>query len=439
MEAPENKSGQTERRFPCWITSFIEKTDHVKSPKIFRRWAAISTIAGALRRHAFVLSQNEPIFPNMYVLLIGPPGTGKGRALGPAKRMLRKTRTHVAPNMTTKEDLIFRLGKSVHDEKVPGWMEIGEPVNGFPYINSTVTVMSEELSNFIQEGDAHFMNALLDLYDCLEVFQKFTKTSGVDDIQNVALNLIAGTTPDAVIRVLPDAAFRQGFAARLVIVYSAESVKQKLLLRDEAAADEAPADNETDLLHDLQAIQQIQGEFFFTKEAAAQLEDWYDKGMAPAPNHPRLTSYNERRLIHLLKLAVVYSASMGNSRVIDVNVLAQAAAALLEAESTMPKALHAMGEYTQGFHIQEAALFVLRYHITAKVAMPESQLRAFLLSRVPVHQVRSVIDEMILADWLQVMGTTVGARAFAPGQKAEELRPKIQPGTVQMPIRQVEP
>ena len=60
-----------------WIELFVEQTAETASPPIFRKWAAISAVAGAMERKSWIVTRGTPLYPNLYIILIGPPGVGK--------------------------------------------------------------------------------------------------------------------------------------------------------------------------------------------------------------------------------------------------------------------------------------------------------------------------------------------------------------------------
>lgn len=384
-----------------------------------RRWAAISTVAGALKRNVCIRLQQTPIFPNMYILLIGRPGVGKSRPVRVGGELLRRTAAHVAPAMTTKESFLLRLGKDSKDDKQPGWLdaELNHPLAKQDdlgvYLSSTVTIMSEEFSNFVQEGDTLFMDALTELYDCPKVFEKHTKASGDDKLSNVAVNLIGGTTADALTRVLPDAAFKQGFASRLNLIYSDDSDRKSLF----GGEPEIYHRTLKALEEDLVKISTLRGEFKFLPDVAQALDKWYLDGMEPVPQHPRLVTYNERRHIHLVKLMMIVSAARRDDMLITMDDLQAATAYLLEAEHLMADALNKMGTSRESSQYEDAVAFMTKYFKINQRPMAEMEFRAYLVRKFPAREIRGVVEELLQAGWIKSVGGSEGARLFMPGAK----------------------
>ena len=93
-----------------WIDEFVELTNHLPSPLLFRKWAGISAIAGVLERKVWVRTMNMELYPNLYVVLTGPPGVGKTVATSLVEDLWRAIPgLPVAPKSVTKPSLIDAL------------------------------------------------------------------------------------------------------------------------------------------------------------------------------------------------------------------------------------------------------------------------------------------------------------------------------------------
>src|SRR5579864_3128365 len=53
-------------------------TAGVPAPQNFIDWGFYSMIASCLQRRVWCFSDEDKCYPNMYITLVGPPGTGKG-------------------------------------------------------------------------------------------------------------------------------------------------------------------------------------------------------------------------------------------------------------------------------------------------------------------------------------------------------------------------
>ena len=80
------------RELSDWLTKYLEYTENSESPISYHTWCGLSVIAGALQRRVYLKwGLGRVIYPNLYVVLVGPSGrTRKGVAIGIAKDFLKK-------------------------------------------------------------------------------------------------------------------------------------------------------------------------------------------------------------------------------------------------------------------------------------------------------------------------------------------------------------
>ena len=72
------------------------------------------------------------------------------------------------------------------------------------------------------------------------------------------------------------------------------------------------------------------------------INDWARSGGQPAPDHPKLLSYNTRRLHHLLKLCMVAALACDSELIITVDHFVEALDWLVELETFMPDIFKSM-------------------------------------------------------------------------------------------------
>ena len=93
-----------------WINAYMDFTEGMPSPEIFRLWAAIGAVAAALERRVWVETAEGEVYPHLYTLLVANPGIGKSIAIGPVERLWYDTqKLHVAPHSVTKAALVDAL------------------------------------------------------------------------------------------------------------------------------------------------------------------------------------------------------------------------------------------------------------------------------------------------------------------------------------------
>ena len=391
-----------------WVDDFLHHTESTSSPPLFRLWGAIALIAGALERKVWVKTLGSRLYPNMYVVLVAPPGVGKTEVTWRIRKLWESLEDHhIASTSVTKASLIDELAQATRR-----WVDASnkfEPVTSF----NSLLLCINELGVLLPGYENEFMNTLTDLWDCKHYSER-RRTSKIEiDIKAPQLNLVAACTPNYLMHMLPEGAWDQGFLSRTMLVYSGD--RQVRSLFAETAFDE----NEYKRLENkLADIANLYGEISFTKESAEAMDNFHMTEGHPRPDHPKLVSYNIRRTVHLLKLCIIASISRSKNLVIEMKDFERAYNWLIEVESHMPDIFKAMAQGGAGRTMEDAWHFIFTTH--AKEAKPvlKHRLINFLQERVPVHNIEPTINMMIQGQMIDKR-LTAGGEAYIPrGKKA---------------------
>ena len=128
------------RRLDDWIEAFVRYTDNTEPPESYRRWVAISTMASALQRKCKLEWGSEVFFPNMYIVLVGPPAARKGTAMRTGKDLLDQIGIAVSADESSRQKLV----KSLQEMGVADQDDLGR-IN----FHSSMTLYSSELTVFL--------------------------------------------------------------------------------------------------------------------------------------------------------------------------------------------------------------------------------------------------------------------------------------------------
>ncbi len=368
-EQPKSPPGR-----PDWITSFIEYSDVLASPAIFREWAAIGLLSGVMERRLWVHTKGSNLYPNLYTILVGPPGVGKSAVLSQVERFLRSVPDiFVAPSSVSSASLVDSLvlaqRKIIRPNDVPSFVQ-------FHYL----TAVASELGVFLPIYDPLFMNSLTKFYDG-EHYEERRRTGKVNHlkIEHPHLCIIGGTTPSYLSSFLPDGAWDQGFTSRTLFVYSGEPVYTAIFGDDSGFA--RLESTYLRLLRDLKVIAGLYGKMEWSREAATAIEAWNRAGCPPVPEH------NQRALGWLLDLEV---------RVVDI--------------------FHTKGVAGDSAAIEDCWDFVFRTYSKEKKPIAEHRVVRFLSSKVPSHSVTKVLEVMKQAGMLK-LEMVDGRNGFVPAAR----------------------
>lgn len=350
------------RHLPNWIKGYLAYTAESESPEEYHQWVALSTISGAMRRRSFFAMGYFLLYPNLYVVLVGPPGRcKKSTAMRIGRSLLSKVpEVQFTTDSVTRERLIQDLSQS--------------HVDG----HSSMTAFSSEFASLLTSSGMDMVVFLTDIYESPDQWSHKTKIGGINLIKAPYLNLLGATTPDWIARSLPLDTVGIGLTSRVVFVYqdtprvrpafpvlSPEQVELGKLLE-----------------HDLRIISTINGEFTLTPDAKSAYEEWYQgRLLHPNPtNDGRLAGYYERKPMHVLKICMLISASKKQETVITLEDYTDTQTILSNVEDRMPQVFAAVGKNPLAYDTAQVLAVI-------KEAGPEGVPFAVLLNMFK-HSVR---------------------------------------------------
>lgn len=395
------------RKLDSWIDGFVTFTDGTSAPKIFRKWAAVSTVAAALERKVWVRFNKRTLYPNLYALLVGGPGVGKTDALRGVMDFTRRLpNVHLAPTSVSRASLADALVDATRIVIRPGELAAVTSFN-------SLYVCSAEFGTFLTAYEGEFMSTLNHLWDCIHYDERkrHMKKGEKLVVEHPQLNLIAGTTPAWLTTNLPPQAWSEGFSSRLLMIHSEKGPLSDPF--EEASVDSSlEADLDSDLLH----IHNMFGLIRFDADAAAALKEWYGGGQEPVPRHPKLEHYIPRRATHLVKLCMVMSAARGDDYRIKIQDWNSALALLLEAESTIPAIFRDMKTGGDSSIMDETYGEVERLFIKDQKGVPEYLIIDFVMRRARAHEVKRILEVMYESNMLRVVSAAGpgGRPTYAP-------------------------
>lgn len=330
------------RRTSDWLSAFLDHTAELESPTNYLRWAGLSTIAAVAQRKIYRETQAYFVYPNLYVWLVGPPGTKKTTAIRAGKRLLRGIPgVHFTPDAPS----------------IVGIMEDFKDIAKAQKDHQSLNAFIGELSSLFENAQEGMVGFLTNIYDCDPDYRKRTRVGGNEIVPHPWFNMIGGTTPRWLGDNLTKNAVDGGLIARTVFVYSDELNFQSA----EPDIDPAFLEREKTLAHDLVHIAQIYGQFDWhggksshrgkcalkctCGDAWKWYNNWYLDGDARLPRIPdnRTQGYFIRKPIHLLKVAMLLSLAKRDDRLFHLEDLVAALALLDSIEMGMKRAFSAVG------------------------------------------------------------------------------------------------
>lgn len=327
------------RIHPDWIKAFLQYSSYGEAPSKMYFWVAVSTIAGALRRRVWIDQKYFQWVTNCYVILVAPPGiVSKSTTASVGMNLLKEVPgITFGPDVVTWQKLVEDMAKAqelVYQPSTEQYLPM-----------SCCTIASSEFGTLLNPQDREMVDVLVSLWDGQPgAFKKSTKTSGSDCIENPWINIIACTTPAWIAGNFPEYMIGGGFTSRCIWVY-ADKKRQEVAY----PADHVPPGFQKmreELIHDLEIISTLVGEYHLSPDATSFGEEWYSKHWRTKHEHlptEQFGGYLARKQTHIHKLAMILSAAESDELLITRDKLQLAALMVDALEEDMPKVFDKIG------------------------------------------------------------------------------------------------
>lgn len=322
-----------------FVTSYLQYRANTEPPVFFHRWCILSALGAYLARDVVFELGDFKIYPNMYSMLIGVPGTRKSTAIKLAKKLLQKAGfDSFSADKSSKEKFLIDLADdgNIAEEALD---LISENLWGEESDSriSEMFIACDEFNNFIGNGNLEFISLLGELWDYEGIYSNRIKNGKSVVVPNPTINILGGNTPTGFSLAFPSQAIGQGFFSRLILVYSDPSPRR-------ITFPEKSNDDDTKYMVDqLLAIKSCatSGRLNITDSAKSLLDKIYQSDNRM--DDIRFEHYYNRRFTHLVKLALICCLSRVSLELNEEDVVV-ANTILTHTEKFMPKALGEFGE-----------------------------------------------------------------------------------------------
>lgn len=354
-------------------------SENEASPR-YHQWACLSTLSVAVSRRVWVSQGDWKVYPNLYMLFVGDPASGKSIALSFAEKLVQSFTTYpIAPNSITREMLSQTMARSDKNSFLHN-----NVVTEFTHM----TVFSDELIMFLGAEPIRMIDFLTAIYSAEGSFQIATKNKGSDVIVNPCLVLLGLLTPNTLTSMLAQNLVSGGFSRRVLLIYAKDRGTPKprpKFLDSHRSAKQWCSDY-------AKKCQNLCGPFVWTPAAEAWFDDWYIRIKDPTMRKEQndvLRRYWSAKDVLLLKVAMLYSLSQRPELVLDVEALIEADIMLSALE---PDILTILG----GGGRNELA--PITHHVEAFVrehpGIRETQIRARFLNQATDAEIHTMLTHL---------------------------------------------
>ncbi len=350
---------QAVRLYPNWLEGYVQHQRYSESPLNFHLWTGIFTLAATLQRKVFIDELHFQWTPNMYIILVGPPGVAaKSTTMRQGISLLENVEgVRFGPQSLTWQALLEAFAEAQTTVKFPGRDD--------PQPMSCLSIGIGELGTFFDPQNKELTDQLTALWDGqIETARRRTKKDGETLIRNPWLNLIACTTPSWLQDRFPKVAIGGGLTSRIVFVYG-DTKRKHIAYPSQLNVDKRYYDEEKALILDLQKISQITGQYKLTPDALEYGTKWYKEiHSGKIPEHlksGRFDGYISRKQSHVHKLAIILAAAKRDELVITLEDLQQAERYVSRIEPDMAKVFESIGVHESAQNLGEVEILIRNY------------------------------------------------------------------------------
>lgn len=418
------RSHGAERR--DWVAEYCRLNAHSEAPEKFHFWTAVSTLAGAIRRHVYLDQGSFRLYPNFYIIFVGEPGiVTKSTAISIGLRYLRDIGAPIGPNIATPQGFLKRLEGSCEGYTIGG----GNLTERKHISTHPITAHITEWGTFFDPRDHQMVNWLTDLYDCKDgaAIDKVTATQGDTEIVNPFVNILSGTTPGWLRTNVRGTFVGWGLLSRIVFVYADRP-------RDVIAYPKLRLGSDTwsaqrSLTAALKHISSLRGEFTLSPEVTAYGQEWREKlrdyqiAVAADPDSNQwLKDFLARKFDHAHKLALVLSLARRDSLVLQLEELQEAIRRMDEVEAEILSIFGTVGhEVSNSVRTNRLAWAYLQEGLRANERIPRCHVHQFLARYLDYRGANALLEQLREMQYISQEQTADGALWIVLGQQAAEL------------------
>lgn len=313
-----------------FLADYREFCCNLEVPPSFTTFSSLVALSSLVQRRVWIYKGDYiRIYPNLYVILVGPPGCGKNTAIEIVEDVLMPNKIPLSAESVTREKLIMDINAQ---ERVLEFL----PADDKYRMASPYTILATELSEFLGAGGLGMISFLTDIYS-RNIYEYRTKNKGSVFVRGPYLSIIAGTTPDWITNYLKDDIISGGFSRRAIFIYETgridgiarPKIKPEMRIAWERVMERS------------RTIGKVSGPFVWAKDAEDFFDSWY-------PNRRKgkdlnLVGYYETKDIQLLKVAMLVAISDGDDLILKKDHLVRGLELLGLAEYNLARVFQGIG------------------------------------------------------------------------------------------------
>lgn len=358
-------------------------------------FSGLSALSAITQRRIWIDLGYFKIYPNLYVVLVGPAGGRKTTAMDICCKLIDKLGTiPYTTDCVTKEKLIMDV--RAEERTIAEMPDLHKDLK----IVSPTALFLTELSDFLGPSSIGMVNFLTAIYD-RDVYTYKTKNKGSEKLIGPYLTILGCTTPEWITTYLRSDVISGGFSRRTLFIYEWEEGKR--IPRPKITDEMVVAWN--DCLTHARAISKLCGPMRWSDDASKFFDNWYIN--LKIPSDSSVIGYFKSKHIQLIKVAMLISLSESTDMVLEIRHLEFGLHLLGLAENNLIRVFQGMGRNELHAVAQKGLDYILaspkrtveqggrKFETNV---MPEKTLRGLLFRDAPGRDVNDIMEHLLSTD-----------------------------------------
>lgn len=207
-----------------WIDSVLDECSHVETPRPWIWWSLVGAVSAVSANYYLRTLRGAVLYkPNLYIMLLGKSGLGKGFGINLAKLLVMKADvTRVVAGRSSIQAIVSELSK-----------QKSRPDGKAAILDSRGFVINGELASAVI-SDVDALSILTDLYDghYNPEWDNLLKVSGREKLKSPYIVTLFGSSPEHFYDKIPAANIAGGYIARNLMVFEEKRFQDVDLLDD---------------------------------------------------------------------------------------------------------------------------------------------------------------------------------------------------------------
>lgn len=394
-----------------WLKTFERVFENTEPPQKYVFWVGVGVVGAALQRNAWFDEVTFRLFPNHYIVLVGPPAVKKTTAIYYGVDRLKRLEgsvdgINIGPSSVTWQNAVD-LFEEIQTPSAEETATTGVALRD----SCPIIFPAGELGTLIDFDQRDAIDFFTNAWDSPDTFLKSTRIMGKQNINGPCPTIIAGTTPQWVKDNVKGSTRGGGFISRCIMPYASRPRRTIAY-----PSEHIKHDHDTmlsSLEHDLAIIAALRGRFKMTAEARDYGRQWHSKTQEASFNKYLFDdsdNWANRRYSHVHKLAMVLSVCERDDLIITKEHMEEAVGHVADVHEDFDKVFALMDQRPETKPMREISAF-----IQEKQLLAITDIINHFRMQYTKKEITDVLDMLILSGNAQKVPIAVTLKGGATG------------------------